>query len=163
MFIEVKGLNHNYDKELSEEYTLKDINFEIEKGEVIGLIGHTGSGKSTLVQTLNGLIRPTEGKIVIDGNDITKTKDLKELRRKVGLVFQYPEHQLFEENVFLDVAFGPKNLGLEGEELEDRVKESLAAVNLDYEEFKDKSPFKLSGGQQRRVAIAGVLAMNQRY
>ncbi|WP_027339512.1 energy-coupling factor transporter ATPase [Halonatronum saccharophilum] len=159
MFIEVRNLSHNYDKELVGNYTLKDIDFKVEKGEFIGLIGHTGSGKSTLVQTLNGLIKPTEGEIIIGGSDITKEKDLKEVRQKVGLVFQYPEHQLFEENVFLDVAFGPKNLGLEGEELEERVKEALVAVNLNYKEFKDKSPFKLSGGQQRRVAIAGVLAM----
>ncbi|GAB6099876.1 energy-coupling factor transporter ATPase [Halanaerocella petrolearia] len=160
MFIEVKGLGHNYNPELNpEDYTLQDINFSVEQGGFVGLVGHTGSGKSTLVQTLNGLIEPTEGQIIIDNQDITASNDLKEVRRKVGLVFQYPEHQLFEETVFADVAFGPKNLGVAEDEIEDRVKKSLNLVNLDYNSFKDRSPFRLSGGQQRRVAIAGVLAM----
>ncbi|PRX26234.1 energy-coupling factor transport system ATP-binding protein [Orenia metallireducens] len=160
MLLEVRNLSHNYDVELNpNNYILKDINFKVAKGEFIGLIGHTGSGKSTLVQTLNGLIRPTEGKIMINNQDITKTKKLKEIRKKVGLVFQYPEHQLFEETIFADVAFGPKNLGLKDKEIEERVKKALKLVNLDFEEFKDRSPFRLSGGQQRRVAIAGVLAM----
>lgn len=160
MFLEVRNLNHIYDSESNaNKYTLKDINFKVSKGEFIGLIGHTGSGKSTLVQTLNGLIRPSSGNIIIEGNDITKIKNLKDIRKKVGLVFQYPEHQLFEETVSADVAFGPKNLGLSESAVEERVKKSLELVNLDYEEFKDRSPFRLSGGQQRRVAIAGVLAM----
>ncbi len=159
MFLEVKNLRHNYNPSLEVEDTIFDINFSISKGEFIGLIGHTGSGKSTLVQTLNGLIRPTQGEIIIQGEDITKLKNLREVRNKVGLVFQYPEHQLFEETIFADVAFGPKNLGCSTEEVERRVRESLSFVNLDYEEFKDRSPFRLSGGQQRRVAIAGVLAM----
>ncbi len=160
MLIEVRNLNHNYDPEMApDNYTLKNINFKIEEGEFIGLIGHTGSGKSTLVQTLNGLIKPTEGEIIVGGQDITKMKKLNELRKKVGLVFQYPEHQLFEETVFADIAFGPKNLGLAQSEIEDRVKKVLRLVGLNYEEFKDRSPFRLSGGQQRRVAIAGVLAM----
>ncbi|OCL27810.1 energy-coupling factor transporter ATPase [Orenia metallireducens] len=160
MLLEVRNLSHNYDVELSpDNYTLKNINFKVDKGEFIGLIGHTGSGKSTLVQTLNGLIRPTEGKVLINNQDITKTKNLRDIRKKVGLVFQYPEHQLFEETIFADVAFGPKNLGLKDNEIEERVKKALKLVNLDFEEFKDRSPFRLSGGQQRRVAIAGVLAM----
>jgi energy-coupling factor transport system ATP-binding protein len=160
MLLEVRNLSHNYDVELNpNNYILKDINFKVAKGEFIGLIGHTGSGKSTLVQTLNGLIRPTEGEIMINNQDITKTKKLKEIRKKVGLVFQYPEHQLFEETIFADVAFGPKNLGLKDKEIEERVKKALKLVNLDFGEFKDRSPFRLSGGQQRRVAIAGVLAM----
>ncbi|MCK8826210.1 energy-coupling factor transporter ATPase [Natroniella acetigena] len=160
MLLEVKNLSHNYDLESSvTDYSLQDINFMIERGQFVGLIGHTGSGKSTLVQTLNGLIKPTTGQIIIDDQDITKTKNLKEVRQKVGLVFQYPEHQLFEETVFADIAFGPKNLGLTEQEVEQRVKNALEVVNLDYETFKDRSPFKLSGGQQRRVAIAGVLAM----
>ncbi|WP_018249328.1 energy-coupling factor transporter ATPase [Orenia marismortui] len=160
MLLQVKNLSHTYDPDIkSNNYTLKDINFEVQKGEFIGLIGHTGSGKSTLVQTLNALIHPTKGEIIIDGQDITKIKNLKEIRKKVGLVFQYPEHQLFEENIAADVSFGPKNLGLNEDEVDRRVKQALEWVNLDYEEFKDRSPFRLSGGQQRRVAIAGVLAM----
>ncbi|MCK8816178.1 energy-coupling factor transporter ATPase [Natroniella sulfidigena] len=160
MLLEVKDLSHSYDSEANpDNYSLQDINFAIEQGEFVGLIGHTGSGKSTLVQTLNGLIRPSAGQIMIDDQDITKIKNLKEVRQKVGLVFQYPEHQLFEETVFADVAFGPKNLGLTEQEIEEQVKNALEVVNLDYETFKDRSPFKLSGGQQRRVAIAGVLAM----
>jgi len=160
MLLEVRNLSHNYDTELNpNNYTLKNINFNVDKGEFIGLIGHTGSGKSTLVQTLNGLIRPTEGKIMINNQDITETKHLRDIRKRVGLVFQYPEHQLFEETIFADVAFGPKNLGLKDNEIKERVKKALKLVNLDFEEFKDKSPFRLSGGQQRRVAIAGVLAM----
>ncbi|AGB40231.1 ABC-type cobalt transport system, ATPase component [Halobacteroides halobius DSM 5150] len=160
MFIEVDDLSHNYNPDSKpKEYTLKDINFTVAKGEFVGLVGHTGSGKSTLVQTLNGLVEPTEGQIIIDGQDIVASDDLNEVRRKVGLVFQYPEHQLFEETVFSDIAFGPKNLGIEEEEIKKRVKKALELVSLDYESFKDKSPFRLSGGQQRRVAIAGVLAM----
>ncbi|WP_408955530.1 energy-coupling factor transporter ATPase [Natroniella sp. ANB-PHB2] len=160
MLLEVKELSHNYDSDSSvDNYSLKDINFTIERGEFLGLIGHTGSGKSTLVQTLNGLIKPTTGQIIIDDQDITKIKNLKEVRRRVGLVFQYPEHQLFEETVFADIAFGPRNLGLTEQKVEQQVKNALEIVSLDYQFFKDRSPFKLSGGQQRRVAIAGVLAM----
>ncbi|MBM7624012.1 energy-coupling factor transporter ATPase [Sporohalobacter salinus] len=158
MFIEVKDVNHSYED--SDGRALKNINFSIPKGEFIGLIGHTGSGKSTLVQLLNRLIMPTDGKVIINGEDITaEDADLKSIRRQVGLVFQYPEHQLFEETVYKDVAFGPNNLNLADDEIDKRVKEALNSVNLDYDNFKDRSPFKLSGGQQRRVAIAGVLAM----
>ena len=160
MLIEVNDLEHCYSPDLDPgDYAIEDISFEIAEGEFIGLIGHTGSGKSTLVQTLNGLVEPTGGQVKVSGLDLTAAESLKEIHQKVGLVFQYPEHQLFEETVFKDVAFGPKNLGLEGEEIEKRVQHALELVNLDYDEFKERSPFRLSGGQQRRVAIAGVLAM----
>ncbi|NLY42985.1 MAG: energy-coupling factor transporter ATPase [Clostridiaceae bacterium] len=142
-----------------EKKALKDINLEIKKGEFVGLIGHTGSGKSTLVQHFNGLLRPTSGKIYINNIDISGKKvNLKEIRSKVGLVFQYPEHQLFEETVYKDIAFGPQNMGLPDKEVEKRVYEALEQVKLD-SKILGKSPFELSGGQKRRVAIAGVLAM----
>ncbi len=143
------------------EYKALDgINVEINDGEFVGLIGHTGSGKSTLVQHLNGLLKPTSGTIEVNGIKIEqKSRELKKLRQKVGLVFQYPEHQLFEDTVYLDIAFGPKNLGCTESEIEQRVKEAMVLVGLDYEGIKDRSPFELSGGQRRRVAIAGVLAM----
>lgn len=144
----------------TEKQALKNISLDIEKGEFLGLIGHTGSGKSTLVQHLNGLIKPSSGKIYIDDVDIhSKEISLKTVRQKVGMVFQYPEHQLFGETVYEDVAFGPRNLGVSEEEVEQRVREGLAKVDLDYQQLKDRSPFELSGGQKRRVAIAGVLAM----
>lgn len=138
---------------------LDQVNLEIQDGEVIGLIGHTGSGKSTLVQHFNGLLKPTAGTLHVQGIEVTKGVNLRPLRQKVGLVFQYPEHQLFEENVALDVAFGLKNIGLPREEIQQRVEQALSAVGIDYQRFKDRSPFELSGGQMRRVAIAGVLAM----
>lgn len=145
-------------------HALRDVNLTIEKHEFIGMIGHTGSGKSTLVQHMNGLNIPTSGTITVDGIVTNAEKaDLKTLRRKVGLVFQYPEDQLFEETIAKDVAFGPKNLGLSEAEIEERVRESLEAVGLDYEEYKDISPFEISGGQKRRVAIAGVLALRPEY
>ena len=160
MLIEVSELEHQYNLDLApDEYAIKDINFEIAAGEFIGVIGHTGSGKSTLVQTLNGLIEPTGGQVKVDGLNLTAAENLQNIHQEVGLVFQYPEHQLFEETVFKDVAFGPQNLGLDDEKIKARVKYALELVNLDYQEFKDRSPFRLSGGQQRRVAIAGVLAM----
>ena len=160
MLIEVNDLEHRYNIDLAPaDYAIQDISFKIAEGEVIGLIGHTGSGKSTLVQTLNGLVEPTGGQVKVNGLDLAEAESLEEIHQQVGLVFQYPEHQLFEETVFADIAFGPKNLGLAEEKIEKRVQESLKLVNLDYEEFKDRSPFRLSGGQQRRVAIAGVLAM----
>lgn len=144
---------------VNEKKALDDINIKIEDGEYIGLVGHTGSGKSTLVQHLNGLIKPTGGGIYVDGEDIgEKGYDKKTLRGKVGLVFQYPEHQLFEEDVFTDVCFGPKNLGLTSQEIQLRAYEALKAVGLKDESFY-VSPFDLSGGEKRRVAIAGVLAM----
>lgn len=143
-----------------EKIAIDNVSLEIEDGEFIGLIGHTGSGKSTLIQQLNGLLKPTSGKIYIDGEDITlKGTNLKKVREKVGLVFQYPEYQLFEETVFKDVSFGPRNLGLPEEEILKRVKRALEIVGIDFEKYKDLSPFDLSGGQRRRIAIAGVLAM----
>ncbi len=139
---------------------MHDVNVEIQKGEFIGLIGHTGSGKSTLIQHLNGTIFPTAGEILLDGENIHKDKaKLKEVRQKIGLAFQYPEHQLFEMTVYKDVAFGPSNMKLSPEEIDKRVKEALQTVGLS-ENIYEKSPFELSGGQKRRVAIAGVLAMN---
>ncbi len=161
MTIKIEHLNHIYNANTPfESKALDDINLEIKSGDFIGLIGHTGSGKSTLIQHLNGLLKPSSGTIEICGVDITKKKvKLKEIRQKVGLVFQYPEHQLFEETVYLDIAFGPKNLGLNESEIDTRVKDSMELVGLDFLDIKDRSPFDLSGGQKRRVAIAGVLAM----
>ena len=144
----------------TESLALDNISFEVEDGQLFGIIGHTGSGKSTLLQHLNGLLKPDEGRIHIGGVDITEPGiSMTEIRKRIGLVFQYPEYQLFEETVAKDVVFGPKNLGLSEEEAEERVKEALELVGLDYEIFKDRSPFDLSGGQKRRVAIAGVIAM----
>lgn len=139
---------------------LDDISIEIPEGKFVALIGHTGSGKSTLIQHFNGLIKPTQGKIMVDGLDINGAGVHKpDIRKKVGLVFQYPEYQLFEETVEKDVAFGPNNLGLSEEEVKSRVRRAIELVGLDFEEFRGKSPFELSGGQKRRVAIAGVVAM----
>ena len=159
--IEVKNLTHVYNEGLPHETTaLDDLSFTIKDGSFVGIIGHTGSGKSTLLQHLNGLLKPNSGTIVIDGVDITDSHTrMLDIRRKVGLVFQYPEYQLFEETVAKDVAFGPMNLGLDQDEIDARVRESIELVGLDYEHIKDQSPFELSGGQKRRVAIAGVLAM----
>lgn len=162
MIINIKDLNYVYSPGTPFEKTaLKNINLEVEQGEFIGLIGHTGSGKSTLVQHLNGLIKPTNGDIIIEDINISENKvNLKSIRQKVGLVFQYPEYQLFEDTVYKDIAFGPRNLGLSEEEIHKRVKDSMEIVGLDYEDLKERSPFELSGGQKRRVAIAGVIAMN---
>lgn len=144
-----------------EKVALENISLTIEKGEFIGIIGHTGSGKSTLIQHLNGLIHPTSGKVTIDGVDLAaKSKAAVAKRHSVGMVFQYPEHQLFEETVAKDIAFGPKNLGCSEEETEKRVKSAMKFAGLDYDTFGGRSPFRLSGGQQRRVAIAGVIAMH---
>jgi len=161
MAIVVENLTYVYDEGTPFQTTaLEKINLSIEKGEFIGLIGHTGSGKSTLIQHFNGLIKPSSGRIIINGLDISGEKvKLSELRKKVGLVFQYPEYQLFEETVYKDIAFGPSNLGADDKEIERRVKYAMDLVNLDFETYKEKSPFELSGGQKRRVAIAGVLAM----
>lgn len=161
MSIQVRNLTHIYSKGMpDEQLALDHVNFNIYDKEIVGVIGHTGSGKSTLLQHLNGLLKADSGTIEIDGTDITAAGvSMREIRRKVGLVFQYPEYQLFEETVALDVAFGPKNLGLSEPEIESRVCEALELVGLDYEEIKDRSPFELSGGQKRRVAIAGVIAM----
>lgn len=160
MSIKIKNVNYTYAEGTAYEmHALKDINLEIPDGQFVGLIGHTGSGKSTLVQHLNGLIRATGGRIYYNGRDIYgENFSMKELRSKVGLVFQYPEHQLFEIDVFSDVCFGPKNLGLDKKEVELRAYDALKKVGLPDELFY-QSPFELSGGQKRRVAIAGVLAM----
>lgn len=160
MSIKIKNLTHIYNEGMPFEKTaLSNINIEIQTGEFVGIIGHTGSGKSTLIQMFNGLLKPTKGEVYVNHENIHGDKtNKKEIRQKVGLVFQYPEYQLFEMTVKEDVAFGPKNLGLSKEEVEARVKYALDAVGLD-ESYYEKSPFELSGGQKRRVAIAGVLAM----
>lgn len=159
--IEIKNLTHIYSEGLPfEKRAIDDINLKIEENEFIGLIGHTGSGKSTFIQHLNGLLKPSNGEIILDGMKVSKSSsNLTELRKKIGLVFQYPEYQLFEETIERDIAFGPGNLDLSEEEVLNRVKSSMDSVGLDYETYKDKSPFELSGGLKRRVAIAGVLAM----
>lgn len=180
MSIKIVDLTHVYDlKTPNETIAINHIDLEVETGEFIGLIGHTGSGKSTLIQQMNGLLKPTSGEIIISGYNITeglnrpinkkkkvtkaestqRKKRLIEVRKRVGLVFQYPEYQLFEETVEKDIAFGPINLGLEEAEVKLRVKNAMEVVGLDYDVYKERSPFELSGGQKRRVAIAGVLAM----
>ena len=161
MSITVEHLTHIYSEGFpNETKALDDVSFRIDDGEFVGIIGHTGSGKSTLLQHLNGLLKPTSGDVWVD--DVCLTKPgirMADVRKRVGLVLQYPEYQLFEETVALDVAFGPKNLGLDQEEIDERVREAIGIVGLDYEWIKDRSPFDLSGGQKRRVAIAGVIAM----
>ena len=161
MSIKIENLTHIYmPKSPFEKLALDNVNLEIADGDFVALIGHTGSGKSTLIQHMNGLLKPTKGKILVDGVDITaKGVKLTDIRKKVGLVFQYAEYQLFEETIAKDIAFGPKNLDLSEEEISNRVKRSMEMVGLNYEVYKDKSPFELSGGQKRRVAIAGVIAM----
>ena len=158
--IKAENLRHVYSAGTPfEKAAIEDINVEIDEGQLIGLIGHTGSGKSTFIQHLNGLLKPTSGKVICDGVDINSSKEAnRDVRWKVGLVFQYPEHQLFEETVFADIAFGPKNMGLDEKEIEERVREAAGFVGIPEEQF-DKSPLELSGGQKRRVAIAGVIAM----
>ncbi|MDP4153167.1 MAG: energy-coupling factor transporter ATPase [Bacillota bacterium] len=158
--IKTESLTYIYgEKTPYEKKAVQDVSIEIEEGEFIGLIGHTGSGKSTLVQHLNGLVKPTSGKIYIDGKDMwSKETDIRAVRNKVGLVFQYPEYQLFEETVYKDIAFGPTNMGLSEEEVRKNVEEAASIVGL-RKELLEKSPFELSGGQKRRVAIAGVMAM----
>lgn len=161
MPIQLNNVTHTYSEGSAFQATaIRHVNLTIEDGEFIAVIGHTGSGKSTLVQHLNGLLKPTEGQILIDGEDLNGEKtDRRRIRQKVGLVFQYPEYQLFEESVAKDIAFGPKNLGLSDEEIDQRVRRAMAHVHLDYDKYAQRSPFELSGGQMRRVAIAGVLAM----
>lgn len=158
--LEVKGLTHSYSGNTPfVNDAVSNVSFSIEKGEIIGIIGHTGSGKSTLVQHLNGLLKPTEGTVLFEDEDIWKNpKEIRKIRSKVGLVFQYPEYQLFEETVYEDIAFGPKNMGLEGDELKNRIEEICKIIGI-REDYLSKSPFDLSGGEKRRVAIAGVLAM----
>lgn len=161
MPVKVENLTHVYmEDSVFEHVAIDNISFEIQDGEFVGLIGHTGSGKSTLIQHLNGLLKPSSGKIFVDGLELhTKEVQMKKVRQKVGLVFQYPEYQLFEETVYKDIAFGPTNLGLDSAEVDRRVREAIELVGLDFDKISDVSPFELSGGQKRRVAIAGVLAM----
>lgn len=161
MSIKIENLTHIYmPKSPFEKLALDNVSLEIEDGDFVALIGHTGSGKSTIIQHMNGLLKPSKGKIIVDGIDITaKGVKLTDIRKKVGLVFQYAEYQLFEETIEKDIAFGPKNLGLSDGEISERVKRSMEMVGLEYEVYKNKSPFELSGGQKRRVAIAGVIAM----
>lgn len=161
MSIKVENLTYIYDEGMPFEHrALDDVSFEIQDRDFVGLIGHTGSGKSTLIQHLNGLMKPSSGKIYINGFDITqKDQNLTDIRKRVGIVFQYAEYQLFEETVAKDIAFGPLNLGLDEEEVDRRVRKAMADVGLGYDHFSEKSPFELSGGQKRRVAIAGVIAM----
>ena len=158
--LEVKDLNYIYSKGTPFEHkALDNVNFSVNRGEFIGIIGHTGSGKSTLMQQLNGLLKPTSGSVLLDGEDIWSDKKLtRQARFRVGLVFQYPEYQLFEETVYKDIAFGPKNMGLKPEEVDRRVREAAGFVGLTEKQL-EVSPFDLSGGQKRRVAIAGVIAM----
>lgn len=164
MSIKLENLNYIYGTgTVMNIQALKDINLEINEGTFVGLIGHTGSGKSTLIQHLDGLLKPTSGKVLFNDVDIfSKDFNMRDLRCKVGLVFQYPEHQLFEADIFSDVAYGPKNLGLDKEEIDRRVKDAINLVGLD-ESYYLKSPFELSGGEKRRAAIAGVLAMEPDY
>ena len=161
MSIKIEELVHVYmPKSPFEKVALNNVNIEIKDGEFVALIGHTGSGKSTLIQHMNGLLKPTSGKIIVDSEEITKPGiKLSDIRKKVGLVFQYPEYQLFEESIEKDIEYGPRNLGLDQEEITRRVKNAMTMVGLDYEKYRNKSPFDLSGGQKRRVAIAGVIAM----
>lgn len=165
MPIELSNVTYTYGKGTPFEKTaLRDINVTIAEGSFVGIIGHTGSGKSTFVQHLNGLLNPTSGSVLIDGvNSGDKTEEAKQKRHSVGMVFQYPEHQLFEETIADDIAFGPRNLGCAEEEVDSRVREAMAFVGLDYDTYANRSPFHLSGGQMRRVAIAGVIAMNPKY
>lgn len=152
---------YDVDDNTSEEFGIFNISMKVEQGTTVGIIGKTGSGKSTLMQHLNALYLPQKGRLIV-GDFIVdkKSKDLKNLRKKVGMVFQYPEDQLFEETIYNDLAFGPKNLGLSGDELEQAIKGAMEDMELDYEEMKNRSPYELSGGQKRKVAIASVLAMN---
>ena len=165
MSIKLSNIYHTYSKGTPfERLALNNVSLEIAKGEIVAIIGHTGSGKSTLVQHLNGLLKPDQGQATIDDIDITaKGAQAKAARQQVGMVFQYPEHQLFAETVFEDIAFGPRNKGVEEETVAKQVREAMEFVGLDYETFAQRSPFQLSGGQMRRVAIAGVVAMNPDY
>ena len=161
--IEVKGLSYVYNPGMPDETTaLEDVSFAIEQGDFVGIIGSTGSGKSTMISHLNGLLKPTAGKIYVDGRDIwEKPEDIRQVRFQVGLVMQYPEYQLFEETCYKDIAFGPHNMGLDEQEIDRRVHEACRFTGLP-EEYLQRSPFELSGGQKRRVALAGVLAMEPR-
>ena len=164
MPIVIEKLNYTYMAGSSAAYhALKDIDLTIREGEFLGVIGHTGSGKSTLMQHLNGLIQPTSGTVKVDGYDMSDKASRVKGRALVGMVFQYPEYQLFEETVAKDIAFGPRNLKLSEGEIEERVEEAMTLVGLDVEKFREKSPFDLSGGEKRRVALAGIIAMRPKY
>lgn len=165
MSIVLQDITYVYMKKTPYEKTaIKNVTIEIKQGEFVGIIGHTGSGKSTLLQHFNGLLTPTTGTVSVDGQDLSmKTKEAQTAKRSVGMVFQYPEHQLFEETVYDDIAFGPRNIDLAEEEVERRVKKAMDFVGLDYDEFAKRTPFQLSGGQMRRVAIAGVIALEPTY
>ena len=164
MAIQIQQLSHTYMPGSQLAYpALGDLSLTIQDGEFLGIIGHTGSGKSTLIQHLNGLLLPTAGSVLVDGLDTREKKLRKQIRSLVGMVFQYPEYQLFEETVARDVAFGPKNMGLLEDEIATRVAEALRLVGLNPEEFAEKSPFELSGGEKRRAALAGILAMRPKY
>ena len=165
MSIKLSDVNYTYMKDTPFEKTgIKNINLEISEGEFVAIIGHTGSGKSTLVQHLKGLLTPDSGTVIIDDVNINQnTVSAKAAKNKVGIVFQYPEQQLYEETVYKDVTFGPKNMGMPEEKLENIAKQSLEFVSLDYEKYKNRSPFQLSGGQMRKVAIAGVIALKPKY
>jgi len=165
MSIELKNVSYTYmAKTPFEHLALNDISLTIPEGKITAIAGHTGSGKSTLIQHFNGLLKPDSGVVLVDGTDIgSKNNEAKMARRKVGIAFQYPEHQLFEETIAQDIAFGPKNMGCGPEETDHRVKYAMDFVNLDYNKYADRSPFHLSGGQKRRAAIAGILALKPKY
>ena len=164
MPIVIEKLTYTYQSGSVNAFTaLKDIDLTIEDGEFVGLIGHTGSGKSTLIQQLNGLMQPTSGKVTVDGFDMSDKKQRKAGRALVGMVFQYPDYQLFDETVYKDISFGPKNLKLPEDEIDRRVREAMRLVGLDFDEFAEKSPFELSGGEKRRTALAGIVAMYPKY
>ena len=165
MSIILENVNYVYMKKTPYEKTaIGNINLEIKRGEFVGIIGHTGSGKSTLLQHLNGLLKPTTGIVSVDGQDLNvKGEAARNAKRSVGMVFQYPEHQLFEETVYDDIAFGPRNIGIEEEDVDRRVKRVMEMVGLNYDQFAKRTPFQLSGGQMRRVAIAGVIALQPEY
>lgn len=165
MSIILRGVTHVYMQGTPyQRVAIENINLEVRQGEFVGIIGHTGSGKSTLIQHLNGLLKPTSGEVLVEGVNLAgKGTDVKQARQKIGMVFQYPEHQLFEETIYDDIAFGPRNLGLPPDEVERRVRMGIAFAGLDFDTFAKRSPFQLSGGQMRRVAIAGVIAMQPEY
>ena len=164
MPIVIENLTYTYQSGSVNAFTaLKDISLTIGDGEFVGLIGHTGSGKSTLIQQLNGLMQPTSGRVLVDGFDMNDKKQRKQGRALVGMVFQYPDYQLFDETVYKDISFGPKNLKLPEDEIDRRVREAMRLVGLDFDEFAEKSPFELSGGEKRRTALAGIIAMYPKY
>ncbi len=165
MSIELKNITYVYmPKTPFEHKALDNISLKIPEGKITAIAGHTGSGKSTLIQHFNGLLKPSQGQVLVDGVDIAmKSADAKAAKRRVGIAFQYPEYQLFEETIEKDIAFGPQNMGCTPDEVEKRVKESMAFVNLDYKTYANRSPFQLSGGQKRRAAIAGILALRPKY